>query len=112
MIDTLDSREDLEISEREVLDCVIVGAGPAGLTAGLYLRRFHRKVRIVDAGASRAAHIPRSNNVAGFPEGVVGVQLLERMNRHLRQVDGCMIHDTVARIETKTRRSVRRVPDP
>ncbi len=101
MLDTLDSLEDPEIGGREVLDCVIVGAGPAGLTAGLYLRRFHRKVYVVDAGASRAARIHRANNVAGFPQGVVGVQLLERMNRHLRQVDGYVVHDTVARIERR-----------
>jgi len=85
-------------SERDVLDCVIVGAGPAGLTAGLYLRRFHRNIRIIDAGTSRAAYIRRSNNIAGFPEGVGGAQLLQRMNQHLRQVDGQVIHDTVSRV--------------
>lgn len=53
MLDTLDSPDDPEIGEREVLGCVIVGAGPAGLTAGLYLRRFHRKVRIVDGCVMR-----------------------------------------------------------
>jgi hypothetical protein len=37
------------------LDCPIVGAGPAGLTAAIYLARFHLSIGIVDAGQSRAA---------------------------------------------------------
>lgn len=98
MIDIDDLIEDPRGSGLELLDCVVVGAGPAGLTAGLYLRRFHRNVRIVDAGASRALQISRSNNVAGFPSGVAGAQLLERMVRHLRQVDGFVMHDSVTHI--------------
>ena len=52
-------------------DCLIVGGGPAGLVAAIYLARFRRKVLVVDAGASRAALIPRSHNVPGFVDGIV-----------------------------------------
>lgn len=61
------------------LDCLIVGAGPAGLTAGIYLARFRRRIAIVDANASRALWIPVSHNHAGFPEGIHGRDLLDRM---------------------------------
>ncbi len=44
----------------------------------------------------------RSHNVAGFPEGVTGGQLLDRMRRHLQQVDGHVIHDTVWQIERRS----------
>lgn len=87
-----------EASGSEVLDCAVVGGGPAGLTAGLYLRRFHRLVRVIDAGAGRARRISRSYNVAGFPDGVAGPQLLDRMKRHLQQVGGHVIFDTVGHI--------------
>src|SRR3546814_979459 len=36
------------------LDCLVVGAGPAGLTAAIYLARFHLRIAIVDAGNSRS----------------------------------------------------------
>jgi thioredoxin reductase (NADPH) len=62
-------------------DCVVVGAGPAGLTAAIYLARFRRAFRVIDSGASRAAWIPRSHNHPGFPGGLAGKTLLSRMRR-------------------------------
>ena len=46
----------------EQCDVLIVGGGPAGLTAAIYLSRYHRRVIVVDAGHSRAKWIPRSHN--------------------------------------------------
>lgn len=60
-------------------DCIIVGAGPAGLTAAIYLARFHLSIRLFDCGSSRAALIPRTHNHAGYPEGVAGSELLRLM---------------------------------
>jgi thioredoxin reductase (NADPH) len=60
-------------------DCIIVGAGPAGLTAAIYLARFHLSIRLFDSGNSRAALIPCTHNHAGFPEGISGKELLSRM---------------------------------
>ena len=57
----------------------IIGGGPAGLTAAIYLARFHLDILVVDGGKSRASWIPCTRNHAGFPEGISGKELLERM---------------------------------
>ena len=62
-----------------ILDCLVVGAGPAGLTAAIYLARYRRNFLVLDSGASRAAWIPLSHNHPGFPDGIPGVELLQRM---------------------------------
>lgn len=63
----------------ELLDCLIVGGGPAGLTAAIYLARFHLSVLVADSGESRADLIPLTRNLAGFPNGISGSALLTRM---------------------------------
>jgi thioredoxin reductase (NADPH) len=68
----------LEAVMREVLDCLIIGGGPAGLTAAMYLARYRRNARLIDAGESRAALIPASHNYPGF-KGIEGVELLRRL---------------------------------
>ncbi|MEO9131968.1 MAG: NAD(P)/FAD-dependent oxidoreductase [Sphingomonas sp.] len=60
-------------------DCIIIGAGPAGLTAAIYLARFHLSIRLFDCGTSRAALIPRTHNHAGYPGGIPGKELLALM---------------------------------
>ncbi len=62
-----------------MLDCLVVGAGPAGLTAAIYLGRYKRRALVVDSGASRASLIPTSHNYPGFPEGISGPELLRRL---------------------------------
>ena len=76
----------------ETLDCLIIGGGPAGLTAAIYLSRFHLDIMVVDGGKSRAAWIPTSHNHAGFPEGINGEELLRRM-REQAQLYGTRIEN-------------------
>ncbi len=60
-------------------DCIIIGAGPAGLTAAIYLARYRLDIRLFDSGDSRAAWIPRTHNHAGYPDGIPGRDLLAAM---------------------------------
>lgn len=83
----------------EPVDCLIVGAGPAGLTAGLYLRRFHRSVKVVDGGKARALWIPRSHNVPGFVDGIPGHELMATLYRQFADVGGRVVTAEVERIE-------------
>jgi thioredoxin reductase (NADPH) len=72
-------------ADTNILDCLVIGAGPAGLTAALYLARFHLRVEIVDAGQSRASLIPRTRNHAGYPGGIPGKQLLRLMREQVAE---------------------------
>lgn len=72
-------RRERVVDEHEDVDCVVIGGGPAGLTAAIYLVRFRRRVVVVDEGNSRALWIPTSHNHAGFPHGIHGRALIERM---------------------------------
>jgi thioredoxin reductase (NADPH) len=67
-----------------MLDCLVIGGGPAGLLAALYLGRYRRSVQVIDAGESRAAKIPESHNYPGF-FGIAGPELLRRLNAQARQ---------------------------
>jgi thioredoxin reductase (NADPH) len=62
-------------------DCVIIGGGPAGLTAAVYLARYRRGIVLFDDGGSRAALIPESHNYPGFPGGVSGPGLLTALRK-------------------------------
>jgi thioredoxin reductase (NADPH) len=64
------------------LDCIVIGGGPAGLTAALYLARFERRFVVIDKGEPRAALIPESHNVPFFAQGIGGVEMLRRARDH------------------------------
>ncbi|WP_109806909.1 NAD(P)/FAD-dependent oxidoreductase [Sphingosinithalassobacter portus] len=80
-------------------DCIIIGAGPAGLTAAIYLARFHLKIRLFDCGTSRAALIPRTHNHAGYPDGIKGTELLRRMREQAAHFGAFREEHRVTRIE-------------
>lgn len=66
-------------------DAIVIGAGPAGLTAATYLARFRRRVLVLSHGPSRASWIPESHNTPGFSHGVGGPQLLQRLTEQATQ---------------------------
>jgi thioredoxin reductase (NADPH) len=75
----------------QVYDCLIIGGGPGGLTAAIYLRRFTRSVALVDKGNSRLRLVPVSHNYPGFPEGVPGNVLLGNLSVQLERYGGSVM---------------------
>ncbi len=78
---------------RDDTECLVIGGGPAGLTAALYLGRFRRRVVLVDNEASRASWIPKTHNLIGFPQGISGPELLTHMReqadlQNVRRITG------------------------
>jgi thioredoxin reductase (NADPH) len=81
------------------LDVAIIGGGPAGLVAAIYLARLRRTVTIVDASDSRLATITRTRNYPGFPEGITGPELLSALRQQASRYAVGQIAGTVDNLE-------------
>jgi thioredoxin reductase (NADPH) len=84
--------------EPQNIDAVVIGAGPGGLTAAIYLARYRRSVVVVDSRESRAAVIPETHNYPGFADGIAGIALLDALRRQAATYGVTMIHDRVGRL--------------
>src|SRR5688572_1985553 len=83
------------------VDCLIIGGGPAGLTAAIYLARYRRNIVLIDDGRSRAELIPTSHNYPGF-RGISGSDLLKALRSHALQYNVDSRKDTVTSLSVKS----------
>ncbi|WP_448584076.1 thioredoxin-disulfide reductase [Thermocrinis sp.] len=81
------------ISEDTLYDCVIVGGGPAGLTAGLYCARAKLHTLLLEKGTlgGQIAITDLVENYPGFPEGISGKELTQRFKQQAERF-GLEIH--------------------
>ena len=93
------------------LDALIIGGGPAGLTAAIYLARYRRRFLVVDAAESRASWIPRSHNHAGYPDGVTGPELVANMRAQAERYGTRIEQGTVQALEKADEAFIARTGD-
>jgi len=86
------------------LPAIVIGAGPAGLTAGIYLRRNGVDAMVI--GKRPPLHHFTIDNYFGFPEPVRGAELLERGRRQLERFGAELVEDLVLGYEREAGRHV------
>ncbi|HKI56657.1 MAG TPA: thioredoxin-disulfide reductase [Trueperaceae bacterium] len=82
-------------------DVVIIGGGPAGLTAGIYTGRGQLDTVIIEKGlpGGQIAQTDEVENYAGFPEGITGPELSQRMVQQAEKFGAHIVMDEVTTVE-------------
>ena len=82
------------------MDVAVIGAGPAGLSAALYAGRAKLSTVVIEQGApgGQAATTHWIENYPGFPEGISGPDLMQRMEEQARKFDAEFIYTAVSRV--------------
>jgi len=86
-------------------DLVIIGGGPAGLAAGLYAARARLKVVLLEKSAPGGQLLITDwiENYPGFPEGLSGFDLVQKLTEQVKKVDLKIITDEVRFIDFSNR---------
>ena len=84
-------------ASRSHYDLIVIGGGPAGLTAALYTAREGIDTLVIERAAfgGQAAGTERLDNMPGFPDGVTGHELSRRLRRQAERfgVELIQVHD-------------------
>ncbi len=93
-------------AEEEIIDksLLIIGGGPAGLTAGIYAGRsqLHPVIIVGQSFGGQAGTTSDMENYPGFPEGIGGMALVEQMANHAMRFGAEVTYEEVTSVDFKT----------
>jgi thioredoxin reductase (NADPH) len=85
----------------KLYDCIVIGGGPAGLSAAIYLARFNRKVLIIDREDGRSTYPQVNHNYLGFPNGISALELREKGRKQAEKYNANFTFDEISEIKGK-----------
>lgn len=90
--------------ESLIYDTLIIGGGPAGLAASIYLGRFLRTNLVIDSNTGRTTHYQTNKNYPGFPGGIPAIELSERMLEQAISFGGVFARDSISSVHENDKR--------
>jgi len=82
------SKQQAEQKSDQIYDVLVVGGGPAGLSAGIYLQRYLLSTLMVDKGKARSFWMQKLHNYLGLPSDTAGRELLKQGKSHFISLGG------------------------
>jgi thioredoxin reductase (NADPH) len=86
-----------EIEDDRTYEVLVVGGGPAGLSAAIYLARYARTVALFDSGGGRSSWCQVNYNYLGFVDGIPARELRAVGRRQVARYDQVHIYESLIR---------------
>ncbi|GAA4162413.1 thioredoxin-disulfide reductase [Gryllotalpicola daejeonensis] len=91
-----------DLTENGVRDAIIIGSGPAGYTSAIYAARAELKPLVIASSVEAGGELTKTTeveNFPGFPEGVMGPDLMIKMQQQAERFGAEVIYDDVVAVE-------------
>ena len=96
---------DFPKKSKTVYDVIIIGAGPAGYTAGIYCSRARHDTLIISGllPGGQLMNTTDVENYPGFEEGIMGPDLMLTMRKQAERMDTTIIDDVVVNVDFRNK---------